>query len=147
VVAVFLGTHTPRLDDKNRVILPARYREHLADGLVMSKGQDRCVVVWTKAGFDQYAEELAQGKHTVADQRRYTRVLFASAYDDTPDKQGRITIPPKLREYAGLTRDCVVIGQNTFLEIWDPIAWEAYEAGAEESFVELDSEVVRAPGT
>jgi MraZ protein len=145
-VAVFLGTHSPRLDDKNRVILPARYREFLADGLVMSKGQDRCVVVWTKEGFAKLAEDLAQGKHTVADQRRYTRILFASAYDDTPDKQGRITIPPKLREYAGLTRECVVIGQNTFLEIWDPATWEAYEEGAEASFIELDSAEVVPSG-
>ena len=136
---MFLGSHSPRLDDKNRVILPARYREFLADGLVMSKGQDRCVVVWTKEGFAKLADDLAQGKHTVADQRRYTRILFASAYDDVPDKQGRITIPPKLREYAGLTRECVVIGQNTFLEIWDPTTWEAYEEGAEQSFIELDS--------
>jgi MraZ protein len=142
VVTVFLGTHSPRLDDKNRVILPARYRDHLADGLVMSKGQDRCVVVWTKTGFAQYSEELAQGKHTVADMRRYSRVLFASAYDDIPDKQGRITIPSSLREYAGLTRECVVIGQNAFIEIWDPTAWESYLEGADESFAQLDAEVV-----
>lgn len=142
VVGVFLGTHSPRLDDKNRVILPARYRDFLVDGLVMSKGQDRCVVVWTKDGFAKYAEELAQGKHTVADIRRYTRVLFASAYDDTPDKQGRITIPSSLREYAGLTKECVVIGQNTFIEIWDPAAWESYSAEADASFAELDAAVV-----
>ena len=144
---MFLGTHTPRLDDKNRVILPARYREQLVDGLVMSKGQDRCVVVWTKPGFDQYAEELAQGKHTVADMRRYTRVLFASAYDDTPDKQGRITIPQPLREYAGLTRDCVVVGQNTRIEIWEPQAWAEYIGEAEDAFAVLDSEVMPASGT
>jgi MraZ protein len=130
VVGVFLGSHSPRLDDKNRVILPARYRDFLADGLVMSEG------------FAKYAEELAQGKHTVADIRRYTRVLFASAYDDTPDKQGRITIPSSLREYAGLTRECVVIGQNTFIEIWDPAAWESYSAEADASFAELDAAVV-----
>jgi MraZ protein len=139
---VFLGTHTPRLDEKNRVILPARYREDLSTGLVMSKGQDRCVVVWTKPGFDAYAAELASAKQTTEAVRRYTRVLFASAYDDTPDKQGRITIPQALREYAGLTRECVVVGQNTTIEIWDPQAWEAYLAGAEPSFVDLDAEVV-----
>ena len=94
---MFLGTHTPRLDDKGRLVLPAKFRDGLAGGLVLTKGQDRCVVVWTKDGFAKYAEELAQGKHTVADIRRYTRVLFASAYDDTPDKQGRITIPSSLR--------------------------------------------------
>ena len=74
--------------------------------------------------------------------RAYTRVLFASAYDDTPDKQGRITIPPPLREYAGLTQDCVVVGADTRIEIWDAAAWEAYLAGTEQGFVDLDGEVV-----
>jgi MraZ protein len=63
-----------------------------------------------------------------------------------PDKQGRITIPSQLREYAGLTRDCVVVGADTRIEIWDAAAWESYLAGTEQSFVELDGEVV-PPGT
>ncbi len=74
--------------------------------------------------------------------RAYTRVLFASAYDDIPDKQGRITIPPSLREYAGLTRECVVVGADTRIEIWDTAAWETYLTGTEQSFAELDGEVV-----
>ncbi|HEY5136026.1 MAG TPA: division/cell wall cluster transcriptional repressor MraZ, partial [Candidatus Nanopelagicales bacterium] len=98
---MFLGTHTPRLDDKNRVILPAKFREALAEGLVMTKGQDRCLVVWTSTGFADYAESLRNAPQTTDQTRRYTRVLFASAYDDVPDKQGRITIPSQLREYAG----------------------------------------------
>ena len=127
---MFLGTHTPRLDDKNRVILPAKYREALVDGLVMTKGQDRCLVVWTQDGFATYAV------------RAYTRVLFASAHDDVPDKQGRITIPQNLRDYAGLTRECVVVGADTRIEIWDAVAWESYLAGTEQSFVDLDGEVI-----
>ena len=99
-------------------------------------------VPYGKSDLDAYAQELASAKQTTEAVRRYTRVLFASAYDDTPDKQGRITIPQALREYAGLTRECVVVGQNTTIEIWDPQAWEAYLAGAEQSFVDLDSEVV-----
>jgi len=146
VVAVFLGTHTPRLDDKNRVILPAKFREALSSGLVMTKGQDRCLVVWTSAGFAEYAESLRNAPQTTDQTRRYTRVLFASAYDDVPDKQGRITVPSQLREYAGLTRDCVVVGADTRIEIWDAAAWESYLADTEQSFVELDREVV-PPGT
>lgn len=139
---MFLGTHTPRLDEKNRVILPAKFREALAAGLVMTKGQDRCLVVWTHEGFSEYAATLRAGSQTNERTRAYTRVLFASAYDDVPDKQGRITIPPNLREYAGLTRDCVVVGADTRIEIWDAAAWESYLDGTEQSFVELDGEVV-----
>jgi MraZ protein len=142
VAQVFLGTHSPRLDEKNRVILPAKFREALSGGLVMTKGQDRCLVVWTAEGFATYAADLRAGTQTSERVRAYTRVLFASAYDDTPDKQGRITIPPTLREYAGLTRDCVVVGADTRIEIWDTQAWESYLAGNEQSFVELDAEVV-----
>ena len=143
---MFLGTHSPRLDDKNRVILPAKFREALAEGLVMTKGQDRCLVVWTSTGFADYAESLRNAPQTTDQTRRYTRVLFASAYDDVPDKQGRITIPSQLREYAGLTRECVVVGADTRIEIWDAAAWESYLADTEQSFVELDREVV-PPGT
>ena len=142
VVAVFLGTHTPRLDEKNRVILPAKFREALSAGLVMTKGQDRCLVVWTQEGFADYAARLRAGSQTNEKTRAYTRVLFASAYDETPDKQGRITIPQGLRDYAGLTRDCVVVGADTRIEIWDSVAWEAYLSGTEQSFVDLDGEVV-----
>jgi MraZ protein len=141
-VAVFLGKHTPRLDEKNRVILPARFREALSSGLVMTKGQDRCVVVWTQAAFEDYAEKLRTGSVTNEKVRAYTRVLFASAYQEVPDKQGRITLPADLREFAGLERDCVVVGQDTRIEIWDAGAWESYLAAQEQSFVELDGEVV-----
>jgi MraZ protein len=141
---LFLGTHTPRLDEKNRVILPAKFREELASGLVITKGQDRCLVIWTEAGFATYAEQLRTGSQTSERVRAYTRVLFASAHDDVPDKQGRITIPPTLREYAGLTRDCVVVGADTRIEIWDAHTWDTYLAGTEQSFVDLDGEVIPA---
>ncbi|MBI1377546.1 MAG: division/cell wall cluster transcriptional repressor MraZ [Frankiales bacterium] len=139
---MFLGTHTPRLDEKNRVILPAKFRDALADGLVITKGQDRCLVVWTAEGFAEYAATLRAGSQTNERTRAYTRVLFASASDETPDRQGRITIPQPLREYAGLTRDCVVVGADTRIEIWDAATWESYLAGTEQSFVDLDGEVV-----
>jgi MraZ protein len=130
------------LDEKNRVILPAKFREALADGLVMTKGQDRCLVVWTQEGFAGYAGQLRAGSQTSERVRAYTRVLFASAHDDVPDKQGRITIPQNLRDYAGLIRDCVVVGADTRIEIWDAQAWEAYLSGTEQSFVDLDGEVI-----
>jgi len=139
---MFLGTHTPRLDDKGRLILPARFRDELAGGLVITKGQERCLVVWPRGEFEQYAGSLRAAPPTQELARRYSRVFFASAHDETPDKQGRVTIPPALRDYAGLTRDLVVVGADTRLEIWDAEAWSAYLAASEDSFAELDGGVV-----
>jgi MraZ protein len=74
--------------------------------------------------------------------RDYMRVLFAGASDEIPDKQGRITIPPALRDYAGLDRDCVVIGANSRVEVWDAQSWERYLAEQEQAFSELSEEVL-----
>ena len=139
---MFLGTHSPRLDDKGRLILPARFRDGLAEGLVITKGQEHCLVVWPSASFEEYAGRLRTGSVTNERVRAYTRMLFASAFADAPDKQGRVTIPATLRDYAGLTRDCVVVGADTRVEIWDSVAWDAYEQNQNQGFANLDGEVV-----
>jgi MraZ protein len=139
---VFLGTYTPRLDDKGRLFLPAKFRDELAEGLVITKGQERCLYVFSAAEFGRLTERLREAPLTAKGARDYSRVFFASAHDDIPDKQGRVTVPPGLREYAGLDRDCVVIGANTRVEIWDAAAWATYLAGQEEQFSSLSEEVL-----
>jgi MraZ protein len=142
---VFLGTHAPRLDDKGRVILPAKFRDPLTPGLVLTKGQDRCVVVWPVEEFKRYAETLRTASLTSESTRGFTRVFFSSAFDDVPDKQGRVTIPAALRDYAGLARDLVVVGADTRVEIWDAQAWQQYLVEHENAFAEVDAEVVPQP--
>ena len=144
---MFLGTYTPSLDDKGRLILPARFRDELAAGLVITKGQERCLAVWTAAGFAELTEQMRSASRPGASDavigrpsRDYHRVFFASAYDCVPDSQGRIVVPPPLRQYAGLTRECVVIGADTRLEIWDAAAWADYLAEAESAFSTTGSE-------
>ena len=139
---MFLGTHSPRLDEKGRLFLPARFRDELAEGLVITKGQERCLFVFPLAEFRRVTEALSQAPVTQRAVRDYSRVFFASAWQEEPDKQGRVTIPPALREYAGLTKDCVVIGANTRLEIWDSAAWDAYLADREQAFADLEEEVL-----
>jgi len=139
---VFLGTHSPRLDDKGRLFLPAKYREELSGGLVITKGQERCLYVFPMAEFQRITEALSAAPVTAKSVRAYSRVFFASASDELPDKQGRITIPPALRTYAGLERDCTVIGANTRLEIWDSQAWESYLEQEEQEFSDLSEEVL-----
>ncbi len=136
---MFLGTHAPRLDEKGRLILPAKYREELAGGVVITKGQERCLYVFTQQGFASITEEIRNSQNPAS--RANSRVFFASASDEMPDKQGRITVPPALRSYAGLQRDCVVIGADTRLEIWDAQAWETYLAAQEDSYAEAAEEV------
>ena len=139
---MFLGTHAPRLDDKGRLVLPAKFRDGFADGLVLTKGQDRSIVVWPAAEFAAHAQRLSEASRSDARVRAYLRVLFSGASDEIPDKQGRITMPAALREYAGLDRDVVVVGNNTTVEIWDATAWETYLAGQEDAFSDLSEEVV-----
>ena len=141
---MFLGTHTPRLDEKGRLFLPAKYRDEVAGGVVITKGQERCLAVFPAAEFARQAEELQLAERDAAtpeDKKRTrmrTRQFFGSAADDVPDRQGRITVPAPLRAYAGLERDCVVVGANTRLEIWDAAAWVSYEASHDPDFAEED---------
>ena len=139
---MFLGTHSPRLDDKGRMFLPAKYREDLADGVVITKGQERCLYVFPAEEFARITEALRAAPVTAKAVRDYSRVFFASASDEAPDKQGRVTIPQGLRDYAGLQRECVVIGANTRLEIWDSAAWTAYLANQEDAFSTASEEVL-----
>ena len=139
---MFLGTHAPRLDEKGRLFLPAKYRDELAGGVVITKGQERCLYVFPAEEFARISEALRTSAVSSKAARDYSRVFFASASDEVPDKTGRITVPAPLRTYAGLDRDCVVIGANTRLEIWDAQAWETYLAAQEDAFSEAEQEVL-----
>jgi len=135
---LFLGTHTPRLDDKGRLALPAKFRSDLAGGLVITKGQERCLFVFPMAEFSRITELLRTAPVTQRSVRDYSRVFFASASHEVPDGQGRITVPAQLRDYAGLSKDCVVIGANSRVEVWDAAAWQDYLQGTEQSFADAE---------
>lgn len=139
---MFLGTHHPKLDDKGRLTLPAKFREELADGLMITKGQDHCLFVFPRAEFEQMARKVAEAPFTNEAVRAYQRYLFAGTDEQTPDGQGRIVIAPELRQYAGLTKDCVVIGAITRLEVWDRQSWETYLDEHEDGYAKAQEEVL-----
>jgi MraZ protein len=139
---MFLGTHSPRLDEKGRLILPAKFREQLEAGVVVTRGQERCLYVFPAAEFERLAEQLRQAPVTSKQARDYLRVFLSGASDEAPDKQGRITLPTNLRSYAGLDRDVAVIGAGQRVEIWDAAAWETYLTEQEQAFAEQAEEVV-----
>lgn len=139
---MFLGTYTPRLDEKGRLILPAKFRDKLAPGLVVTRGQEHCLYVFPMDEFVKVADELRKAPMTSKAVRDYMRVFLSGASDEIPDKQGRVTIPQALRDYAGLAKDLTVIGAGSRLEIWDTQSWETYLADSEESFATQAEEVV-----
>lgn len=139
---MFLGTHTPKLDDKGRIILPAKFREELANGLVLARGQERCIYVFSAEGFAEQVQKIRQAPLTSRLARDYVRLFLSGASDERPDKQNRVTIPPALRDYAGLDRDLTVIGAGDRAEIWSTEAWNAYYAEKEEAFSSTEEEVI-----
>ena len=105
---------------------------------MICKGQDRCLYVFPVTEFSRVTDALRTAPVTDRRVRDYSRVLFASASNEKPDGQGRITVPPPLRQYAGLTKDSVVIGANTRVEVWDAQAWQSYLDNTEQSFADAE---------
>lgn len=120
---MFLGRYDHAIDTKGRIALPARYRDHLADGVVATRGFDRCLLVYPMAEWIPLAERVSRLSISDPDVRALRRLLFADAADLELDKQGRVLIPAGLRDYAGLDREAVVAGMHTFIEIWSPEHW------------------------
>ena len=138
---MFLGTHFPKVDDKNRFVLPAKFREELRGGLVIAKGQERCLAIYTVEEFQRQAQAAMSGPSTLRGIRDYQRMFAAGASQEVPDSQGRVTIPPVLRNYAGLDKEIAVIGAFNRVEVWDLAAWEAYQAAQDEEFAQMDEEI------
>ena len=139
---MFLGTYEPKLDEKGRLILPAKYRDELSRGLVLTRGQERCLYAFPMDEFKALHEQLRSAPVTNKQSRDYLRVFLSGANDEVPDKQGRVTIPAALRTYAGLDRDVTVIGAGTRVEIWNAAAWHEYLAAQEDGYASTAEEVI-----
>ena len=137
----FLGEYQPRLDEKGRLILPAKFRARLAAGLVLARGQERCLYVFPVPEFQRRYEAMRTAPLPGKQARDYMRLFLSSAHDDVPDRQGRIAIPAGLRAYAGLDRDVAVIGAGPHVEVWDLAAWNTYVAENIDAYAESSEEV------
>jgi MraZ protein len=130
----FYGTYTPRMDDKGRVTLPAKYRESFKNGVMLVRGQDHCVYLFTPEGFEEFAEAAINAPITDERARGYQRYMLANTDEQRPDAQGRITVTPRMREYARLTKDLVITGIGLRMELWDADEWATYEAEQEAAY-------------
>jgi MraZ protein len=120
---MFLGEFQHSLDTKGRVILPARYRDQLAEGAYVTKGRGGCLSVFTPEDFEDVASQVREQSKRGAKELNAARVFFSGALEVRPDKQGRVALPQNLREYAGLSREVVVAGVFSRIEIWDRDRW------------------------
>ena len=139
---MLLGTFAPKLDDKGRIILPAKFMNDFANGVVMTRGQERCIYLFSQREFEELHERVRQAPVTGRKNRDFLRLFLSGASEEMPDKQHRVTIPPMLRDYAGLDRELTVIGAGNRAEIWDTAAWNAYYEATEADFAETDEEVI-----
>ncbi|MFL6070001.1 MAG: division/cell wall cluster transcriptional repressor MraZ [Actinomycetes bacterium] len=139
---MFLGEHYPKLDDKGRLFLPAKFRDELQGGLVITKGQEHALFVFPRQEFVEYTHRFDSVPLSNKRARDYIRLLLSGASDELPDRQGRITIPPTLRQYASLSKECAVIGAGARVEIWDSARWSEYRASTEDAYADLSEEVL-----
>lgn len=124
---MFLGRHAHNLDVKGRLALPARFREKLSEGVVITRGFDDCLLVYPIEAWAPLAERVSALSVTDPDVRILRRMLFSHATDAQIDRQGRILVPADLRSFANLDREAVVVGMHTFIEIWSPEGWAAQD--------------------
>ena len=137
--AQFLGEFRHTLDPKGRLILPASFRETLSEGLVMTVGLDNCLTVHPVDDWSRVVTNLRNLRSTDRRERMFSRMITSSAHPEVPDKQGRVTIPPRLRDYARLSKDVTVVGADARLEIWDSPTWDAYRDAAMRDFASTDT--------
>jgi MraZ protein len=134
---MFLGEFEHSIDDKGRLAVPARFRSALEDGLVMTRGLERCLVIYDSDGWRAVAERVRNLNPWQEDARRMQRHFFSGAQPAQPDKLGRVVIPQFLRTYAQLEDEVVVVGLADRIEVWGRAEWERQRADAERDSAEL----------
>jgi len=139
---MFMGEYQHSVDDKGRMIVPAKFREALGAAFIVTRGLDNCLFVYPKEEWAVLEQKLKSLPLMKADARAFTRFFFSGATECELDKQGRINIPKNLCEYAKLDKDCVVLGVSNRVEIWSKQVWESYYEQSEESFNEIAEKLV-----
>ena len=128
---MFIGEYQHNLDEKGRLAIPAKFRQLLTKGAVVTRGLDNCLFLYTKAEWKKLADKLATLPISKANTRAFSRLMLAGAMDVDIDKQGRMLIPEYLRKYAAMNKSVVIAGLYNRLEIWDEAQWQSYKKGTE----------------
>lgn len=122
---MFMGEYRHNIDEKGRLIVPAKFRESLGKEFVVTKGLDKCLFVYPLSEWQVIEEKFRNANTTTLNARKFARFFFAGACNVEIDKQGRILLPNQLREFADLTKDIVTVGVLNRVEIWSGQNWDA----------------------
>ena len=125
---MFTGEYRHAIDAKGRVAVPARFRAELAAGAFVSRWIDTCLGIFPRSEWEKLADRVAALPVSDAGARAFSRFVFSGAFEFLLDAQGRLVLPPALREFAGLTSDAVVVGARDHIELWEPGSWTTYSA-------------------
>lgn len=136
MAARFFGRYEHSLDDKGRVILPAKFRAHFERGGFLSQHLDGCLALWTEEAFDQQLEAQLQAQREGREQRHLSRVWSAGSEEIEVSASGRMAIPRHLRTYAELDGEVLVIGAVDHVELWNPAAWEQKVRPSEQTLID-----------
>jgi MraZ protein len=120
---MFWGEYNHTLDNKGRLIIPARYRSHLSGDAILTRGLDRNLVIYPEETWRAVTQQLNQMPITQPTSRALRRLLFSGAVQLEMDSQGRILLPNHLRSYASIGEDVLLVGMETFIELWEPAEW------------------------
>jgi MraZ protein len=142
VTAMFMGEYNNKLDAKGRMIVPSKFRVDLSDQFVITRGLDKCLFGYTQDEWSRIEESMKSLSLTKRDARKFMRLFFSGATVVEVDKQGRINIPRNLRTYAGLEKDCTIIGVSNRIEIWDTDEWTDFYTKSEENFEDIAEDLI-----
>jgi MraZ protein len=134
---MIIGEFHHNIDDKNRLIIPSKFRDILEDSFILTRGIDPCLNIYSNAEFEKMIEEMDKLPKTNANARRYMHVISTRAVECSIDKQGRIAIPAYLAEDIGITKECAILGVKDHIEIWDLKTWNEYYKAANENFEQV----------
>jgi MraZ protein len=139
---MFLGEFQHSIDDKGRIIIPAKFREALGTDFIVTRGLDSCLFVYPQLEWASLEQKIKSLPSMAANARAFSRLLFSGASECEWDKQGRVNVPNHLRDYAKLDKECTVIGVSSRVEIWDKATWEEYSRQSADSFNEIAEKLV-----
>ena len=133
---MFMGEYHHSIDDKGRLIIPSKVRLNLGEGFIVTRGLDGCLFIYPKSEWDNIIDKYKKLPDT-RNKRQFMRIFLSGATICEYDKQGRINIPIPLIKYADLTKDCIIIGVDERLEVWDKDRWEDFIASNEENLSDI----------
>jgi MraZ protein len=130
---MFYGEYEHTIDDKNRLTLPARFRDDLEAGVVLARGIERNIEVYPRESWDANVARIAELDSLTREAREMKRFVFAGAAVTELDKQGRVIVPPQLAKHAGIDKDVVLAGVHDHIEVWDRAEWRTHLGAIEGS--------------